>query len=141
VFVTVEDQLASLSLTDGTEQASGTYTGTTTSGSGGYYDDWDSADDHGSNDLEYVREAVTDQDALPDNTPRSNSESAPTSGAANDLATGDPSLILDAPAAGGETEVAQELNEALQQEAERFEQDRRQLIETLDEVSDLLRCG
>ena len=60
---------------------------------------------------------------------------------ANDLATGDLSVILEAPAAGAEAEVAQELNEALQQESDRFEQDRKQLIETLDEVSDLLRCG
>ena len=37
--------------------------------------------------------AVTDQDALPENTPRSNSDGDLT-GPANDLATGDPSLIL-----------------------------------------------
>ena len=62
--------LASRSLTDGTEQTSSTYTGSSTSGSEGYYTDWDNADDHESNDLEYVREAVTDKDAVLENISR-----------------------------------------------------------------------
>ena len=128
--------MASRSLTDGTEQTSGTYAGSSTSGSEGYYEDWDNADDHGSNDLEYVRAAVTESDALLENV--NDVDLTPTP--ANDLATGDLSVILEAPAAG-DVEAAQELNDALQQEAERFEQDRKQLIDTLDEVSEFLRCG
>jgi len=91
-----------------------------------------------------VRAAVTDNDSVLDNINalnRSNSEGDLLQTPANDLATGDPSVILEAPAAGAETETAQELSESLQQEAERFEQDRKQLIDTLEEVSDLLRCG
>ncbi len=143
VSVTVENPLSSRSLSDGTEYTSSAYGGGTTYGSYGYYGDWNSADDHGSNDLEYVREAVTERDNLLDDINalnRGNSEVDLTQAPANDLVTGDPSVILEAPAAG-EGEAAQELDEALQQEAERFEQDRKQLIDTLEEVSDLLRCG
>ena len=136
VTVTAQDQLASRSLTDGTEYTSSAYAGSSMDDSGSYYEDWDNADDHGSNDLEYVRAAVTESDALLENV--NDVDLTPTP--ANDLATGDLSVILEAPAAG-EVEAAQELNEALQQEAERFEQDRKQLIETLDEVSEFLRCG
>jgi VCBS repeat-containing protein len=132
-----DDQLASRSLPDGTEQTSGTYTGSATSGSSGYYEDWDSSDDHGSDEVEYVREAVTDDVNGPE---KSNPEGSSTPEPAIDLAAGDLTVLLEAPAAG-EAEAAQELNEALQQESEKFEQDRKQLIETLDEVSDFLRCG
>ena len=83
-----------------------------------------------SDEIEYVREAVTDEVNGPN---RSNPEGNSTPEPAIDLATGDLSVILEAPAAGAEAEVAQELDDALQQESERFEQDRKQLIETLDE--------
>ena len=137
VTATAENQLASRSLTDGTEYTSSAYAGSSMDDSGSYYEGWDDADDHGSNDLEYVRAAVTESEALLENV---NTDVDLTPTPANDLATGDLSVILEAPAAG-EVEAAQELNEALQQEAERFEQDRKQLIETLDEVSEFLRCG
>ena len=135
-----DDGLASRSLTDGTEQTTGTYSGSTaTSGSGGYYDDGKFAADHGSNDLEYVRAAVTEGDAQAEG---SNPEGDPTLGDIDIPVVGDLSVLLEPPAAGEDGEdVAQELSESLQQEADRFEQDRRELIETLDEVSDLLRCG
>jgi len=142
VSVTVEDQLPSFSLGDNTQTSTG-YTGSTTTGSGGYYSDTSYSADHGSNDLEYVREAVTDRDSLLDSIkgPNRSSSEGDLPGEIIDLATVDPTVILEAPAAGEGTEAAQELSESLQQEAERFEQDRKQLIDTLEEVSDLLRCG
>ena len=141
VSVTV-DSLPSYSLNDGTQTTTG-YTGSATTDSSGYYTDTSFSDDHGSNDLEYVREAVTDQDALLDSLkgPHRDSSDVDLTLALDDLASGDLSLILEAPTAGEEVEAAQELSESLQQEAERFEQDRKQLIDTLEEVSDLLRCG
>ncbi|MGB5178535.1 MAG: Ig-like domain-containing protein, partial [Gammaproteobacteria bacterium] len=145
VFVTVEAPLTSLSLTDGTQTSAGVYTVGTITESSRYSGTTSLSDDHGSNDLEYVRAAVTEQDALLENINAQEGGSGEVDllGEVVELASVDPTVTLEAPAAGteAEAEVAQELSESLQQEAERFEQDRKQMIETLEEVSDLLRCG